>query len=284
MDILEFVTETAPSPESLYATFRARRDEAARMPQGNLALINTAWMYGKPGEWETVWMAPGQWSAVGSGEKGIRLRATAEDGVSINGSLVDGETTVFARDSETPSAITFADGKTGTVIVNEEGIYALRVWDENSDDIVNFGSIDAFDYNPDWVVTGTFTAIEGGREVAVSQVQSQGATKAKVIPGDITFTVDGVTYSPLAFVEGRALMIVFSDATSGDSTYSVGRFLLCAPNPDGTITLDFNRAYLPPCAFNYNFNCPIPPDENRFPFAVTAGEKNVLNRDGSLLH
>ena len=64
----------------------------------------------------------------------------------------------------------------------------------------------------------------------------------------------------------------------------MGRFLLCAPNPDGSITLDFNRAYLPPCAFNYNFNCPIPPDENRFPFAVTAGEKNVLNREGSLLH
>jgi uncharacterized protein (DUF1684 family) len=254
------------------------------MPQGNLALINTAWMCGKPGEWETVWMAQGEWSAVEAGDKGIRLRATANDGVSVNGSLIEGETTVFARDTETPSSITFADGKTGTVIVNEEGIYALRVWDENSDDISNFGGIDAFDYDPAWVITGTFTPIEGGREVGVSQVQSQGATKSKVIPGDISFTVDGTDYSPLAFVEGRALMIVFSDATSGDSTYSVGRFLLCAPNPDGSITLDFNRAYLPPCAFNYNFNCPIPPDENRFPFAVTAGEKNVLNREGSLLH
>jgi hypothetical protein len=59
---------------------------------------------------------------------------------------------------------------------------------------------------------------------------------------------------------------------------------MCAPNPDGTITLDFNRAYLPPCAFNYNFNCPMPPVANRFSFAIEAGEKNVLNRDGGLLH
>jgi uncharacterized protein (DUF1684 family) len=79
-------------------------------------------------------------------------------------------------------------------------------------------------------------------------------------------------------------MIVFSDATSGQSSYSVGRFLMVAPNPDGSITLDFNRAYLPPCAFSYNFNCPMPPAENRFPFAVLAGEKNVLNAAGELLH
>ena len=79
-------------------------------------------------------------------------------------------------------------------------------------------------------------------------------------------------------------MIVFSDATSGPVSYSVGRFLMVAPNPDGTITLDFNRAYLPPCAFSYNFNCPMPPAENRFPFAVEAGEKNVLNKSGELLH
>ena len=50
------------------------------------------------------------------------------------------------------------------------------------------------------------------------------------------------------------------------------------------ITLDFNRAYLPPCAFNYNFNCPMPPAENRFSFKVEAGEKNVVNKAGELLH
>jgi uncharacterized protein len=95
---------------------------------------------------------------------------------------------------------------------------------------------------------------------------------------------DGVDYNLAAFKSGRALQLVFADSTNGDSTYSVGRFLFVAPNADGTITLDFNRAILPPCAFSYNFNCPLPPKQNRFGVPIEAGEKNVLKKDGSLLH
>ena len=108
--------------------------------------------------------------------------------------------------------------------------------------------------------------------------------KKRSIPGSIRFTHDGADYDLAAFKSGRALQLVFADATNGDSTYSVGRFLYLAPNPDGTITLDFNRAVIPPCAFSYAFNCPLPPKQNRFPFAVEAGEKNALAKDGSLLH
>ena len=41
---------------------------------------------------------------------------------------------------------------------------------------------------------------------------------------------------------------------------------------------------LPPCAFSYAFNCPLPPKQNRFPFAIEAGEKLPLTKDGSPLH
>jgi uncharacterized protein (DUF1684 family) len=115
-------------------------------------------------------------------------------------------------------------------------------------------------------------------------LKDDGHTRDEVIPGRITFERDGTEYDLAAFKSGRALQLVFGDTTNGDSTYSVGRFLFLAPNPDGTITLDFNRAVLPPCAFSYAFNCPLPPQQNRFPFAVEAGEKNVLAKDGSLLH
>ena len=53
---------------------------------------------------------------------------------------------------------------------------------------------------------------------------------------------------------------------------------------DGTITLDFNRAVLPPCAFSYAFNCPMPPKQNRFPFPIEAGEKLPLDKAGAPLH
>ena len=281
---LAVVTAENPTPEELHAVFRARRAEAVTMPQGNLALINTSWFYAAPGEWELVWGAGGQWAAPAAGINGVAVKATLADGVVLNGVPLDGESVAFGKGAETPTTISFADGKTGSVIVNEEGIYGLRVWDSQSDDIQNFGGIDTYDFNPDWVVQGRFLPIEGGKAVGVAHLKDEGNAREKTIPGDIVFTHDGVEYTIAAFVEGRALMLVFSDATSGSETYSVGRFLLCAPAPDGSITLDFNRAFLPPCAFSYNFNCPIPPEQNRFPFKVEAGEKNVLAKSGELLH
>jgi uncharacterized protein (DUF1684 family) len=38
--------------------------------------------------------------------------------------------------------------------------------------------------------------------------------------------------------------------------------------------VDFNKAYNPPCAFTDYSTCPLPPQENRLDFAVTAGEKD----------
>jgi uncharacterized protein (DUF1684 family) len=47
-----------------------------------------------------------------------------------------------------------------------------------------------------------------------------------------------------------------------------------APAADGTVTLDFNRAYNLPCAFSdFVPVCPAAPPCNRLPFAVEAGEK-----------
>lgn len=273
-----------PTPQELHTVFRARRREMVTSPQGQLALTVTHWFYGAPGETESVWGVPGLWAALPDGEQGLSLTASPSDAIVVDGSLVDDTVVVRAKDSGAPSAITLSETRSATVIVGDDGKYALRVWDSVSEAIQNFGEIDTFDYNPDWVITGTFTPVEGGRSVEVEHIKDAGATRDKVVPGDITFSHEGVDYHPAAFVEGRALMMVFADATNGDTTYGVGRFLMCAPNPDGTITLDFNRAFLPPCAFSHNFNCPMPPAQNRFPFAVNAGEKNVLNSAGELLH
>lgn len=278
------MTENPPTAEQLYATFRERRNQAVTTPQGNLALTNTAWFYGLPGVEEQVWGVPGWWSTREGDQPGISLRAEATDGIIVDDQVVDGTIVVRAKNDENSSSIVFGEGVTGFVIANEEGRYALRVWNAQSDDINNFGGIDAYAYNPAWVIQATFTPIEGGRAVGVDHLKDEGKTREKIIPADIAFAHDGVDYSVAAFQEGRALLLVFADATSGVATYSVGRFLMCAPNADGTITLDFNRSYLPPCAFSHNFNCPMPPESNRFAFSIEAGEKNVLNREGGLLH
>jgi hypothetical protein len=280
------VTETAASadPRDAYNVFRSRRNEMVMLPQGNLALVLTQWFTGEAEAFETVWGIPGEWALAPSTDSGLLVRAGHSDGIFVDDEPVDGVVLVHAKNSENPSTLRFSDEKSGFVIANEEGHFALRVWDPHCDERANFGQIDAYDYNPNWVVEASFEPIPGGRAVGVDHLKDEGSTRDKMIPADIKFTVDGEEYSVAAFQEGRALLLVFSDATSGDETYSVGRFLMCAPNPDGSITLDFNRAYLPPCAFSYHFNCPMPPPQNRFPFAVRAGEKQVLNKSGELLH
>lgn len=276
------MTDTpAPStPAERYAAFRERRALAVVQPQGPLALVNTQWV----GEEQTVWGVPGRWAPAPAGESGLHVTASAAEGIHVDGDLVDGTVHVRGKDDPHPSEIVFNDHTTGFVIAGDDGLYALRVWDAKSEGIQKFGGIDAFDYAPEWVVTGTFREIEGGAVVGFEHLKSDGKTRGEVVPGEIRFTHEGVEYDIAAFKSGRALQLVFADATNGDDTYSVGRFLFIAPNADGTITLDFNTAILPPCAFSYAFNCPLPPKQNRFPFRVEAGEKNALAADGSLLH
>jgi uncharacterized protein len=280
MDRMTDTTTSTPTAAQAYATYHSRRELAVVQPKGSLALVNTQWIDAE----QTIWGVPGVWAPLPDGESGLRVTATAADKITVDGVLVDGSAVVRAKNDPNPSEIVFSETVTGFVIASEAGSYALRVWDANSEGIQEFGSIDAFPYNPDWVITATWSEIPGGMTVGFEHLKDDGSTRDEVVPGSITFSKDGVDYNLAAFKAGHALQLVFADATSGDSTYSVGRFLFLAPNADGTITLDFNRAVLPPCAFSYNFNCPLPPKQNRFAVAIEAGEKNVLKKNGSLLH
>ena len=275
-------TATAPTPSAAERRdrFHALREQAAQTPRGFLALVNTQWI----GEEQTIWGVPGTWAPRGAGESGLIVTATAADGVEVDGAVVDGAVVVRGRDDPEPSAVRFDERTTGTVIRGEDGQYALRVWDAESDAVRGFGGISVFEHDPAWVVTGTFTPNPAGTTVGFSHIKDEGATRELPVPGDIAVRIGGEEHRIAAFKDGNRLQLVFADATSGEDTYGVGRFLFLAPNPDGSITLDFNYAVLPPCAFSYNFNCPMPPRQNRFPFRIEAGEKQVLGTDGSPLH
>ncbi|PJJ63310.1 DUF1684 domain-containing protein [Compostimonas suwonensis] len=278
-------TETGNDPRAELDAFHERRRRAVTSRQGNLALVNTQWITGDPdAAAQPVWGVPGLWSPLPKGVSGLKVTAAASEGIVVDGELVDGETIVAGKDSINPSSIVFDDTTTGYVIASDDGDYALRVWDAASEAIGDFGSIDAFPYDPEWVVEANYTPIEGGSIVGIEHLKDEGRTRDKVVPASITFSKDGVDYDLAAFQDDGGLLLVFADATNGDSSYSVGRFMRVTPGQNGTITLDFNRAYLPPCAFSYNFNCPMPPAQNRFAVPIEAGEKNVLARNGELLH
>jgi len=67
------------------------------------------------------------------------------------------------------------------------------------------------------------------------------------------------------------LFIPYMDLTSGNSSYSGGRYIdLLIPNGD-ILIIDFNKSYNPYCAYNHKYSCPIPPSENSLNVRIEAG-------------
>jgi uncharacterized protein (DUF1684 family) len=71
------------------------------------------------------------------------------------------------------------------------------------------------------------------------------------------------------------LFLPFTDLTSGTETYANGRYIDLTTKDivNNMVTIDFNKAYNPYCAYvTGKYNCPIPPKENDLAVTVRAGE------------
>ena len=96
--------------------------------------------------------------------------------------------------------------------------------------------------------------------------------------GTLAFTLIGEPLTLTAFAEVedtglRRLFVPFGDLTNGRETYQGGRYLDLDLKGSGVYDLDFNRAYNPYCVFNPQYECPVPPRENRLTVPVHAGER-----------
>jgi len=161
---------------------------------------------------------------------------------------------------------------TWTIIKREDKI-GVRFRNLKSDNVSSFKGIAHFPINEKFKIKSflqppieTYLMISN---VLGQQVDSKNA-------GKLQFTYQGKPYSLDVIDEGEEqLFITFGDATSGATTYSAGRFIyINKPDAKGNTFIDFNQAFNPPCAFTKFATCPLPPPQNRLPFAITAGEKN----------
>ncbi len=80
-------------------------------------------------------------------------------------------------------------------------------------------------------------------------------------------------------VYGGGIFLPFRDATSGETTYGGGRYLLdtvkgadLGSTGDGKLVLDLNFAYHPSCHYSYRWSCPLAGPESRLAARVEAGE------------
>lgn len=134
-----------------------------------------------------------------------------------------------------------------------------------------------FEPNERYKVEATVEVLEKPQPIDIKT--SQGATETYLGYAYLHFELQGKPYKLFALRRKRfdpMLWVGFKDQTSGKESYGAGRYLdLAYRNGQKKITLDFNLAYNPYCAYNEGFVCPIPPQENNLPTRIEAGEKNM---------
>ena len=124
--------------------------------------------------------------------------------------------------------------------------------------------------NPELALT---LEIEPADGTEVNVQTTDGAVRTYRREGTVSFEVEGEPATLTLYSTGHdGLFLPFRDATSGKETYGAGRYLDLQPNGDGTVTIDFNYAYNPFCAYDEAYSCPLPPVENWLQVPIEAGE------------
>lgn len=145
-------------------------------------------------------------------------------------------------------------------------------------DSIAFNGLNYFPVDAKYRIDARLTEIT--QKKPVSLPTSDGREKTYLEYAYAEFTLEGVD-NKLLILEimdmgpyRGTLFLAFADKTSAGETYGAGRYLDIKKVPGAkSITLDFNEAYNPYCAYNDNYSCPFPPKENILAVAIQAGEK-----------
>jgi uncharacterized protein len=177
------------------------------------------------------------------------------------------------RDDSGPGADELVAGTVRLVVHVSGGARSLRVRDPNGPLAKGFRGFSWFPIDLTYRVIGRFHADPEPRKIPV--VNTFGDVDEYTTGGVVEFQLQGRTLRLRPFTtRPKRFYIVFKDLSSGHETYEAARFLYADLAEDGTVVLDFNQAYNPPCAFNPFTTCPFPLPENRLPIKVLAGEKD----------
>jgi uncharacterized protein (DUF1684 family) len=154
----------------------------------------------------------------------------------------------------------------------------LRTWDEDSPMRESFVLPDYFDVSNEWRVAARFEPYD--EPVFLRFPDVTGGEVEYRAPGELHFRKDGRSHSLIATAgeNSRSYFILMWDSTATANTYQGGRYLRAdLPDESGWTTIDFNRAYNPPCVFTAYSVCALPPRENWLELHVSAGEQRPEN-------
>lgn len=259
--------------------WRQEKDTILSAPDGWLSLVGLSWLNDGA---NTIGAAddsdvqltganiPAQLGTLELVEGRVTLHVTTDAPVTVDGTQT--REAVLRPDTDPDGASQVKLGTVTFFVIERSGSYAIRIRDSENPARLSFGGRRWFPVDSAAVVNGVFRPHEKPRKLEV--VTSAGNTQVMTNPGLVEFALNGETLTLEAFeASGDQIWFVFKDASSGRSTYGAGRFLYATLAADGSVVLDFNRAYHPPCAFTHFAACPLPPKGNTLSVEVLAGER-----------
>jgi uncharacterized protein len=263
------------------SAWRARRIDSLTSDSGWLTLAGLFWL--KPGDntfgraasnaliLDNAALAATAGSFVLTGET-VRFVAGTGAGVTHEGRPVAALDLTSDANGE-PTVL--ASGALRFFVIERAGNLGVRVRDLNNPHRLNFQGLSYFPVSSAWVLNARFEPYQPAHHIKIMNIL--GMEEDAVSPGAVVFVMGGREWRLDAVLEepgDTELFIMFADATSGHETYGAGRFLYIPLPVNGTVAVDFNKAYNPPCALNDFATCPLPPFQNRLKLKVEAGEKS----------
>jgi len=182
---------------------------------------------------------------------------------------VDGQERELWADSADVAKV----GRLSLFVIKRGDRYGIRMKDPDSEYRREFKGIEYWGPKEEYRVKAKWVA----EPARIPVLNVLGQTEDMESPGYALFRLNGqdLRLRPVFEEPGaHELFYIFRDQTSGKESYGAGRFLYSDLPKDGTVLLDFNKAYNPPCAFTPYATCPLPPAENRMAVRVEAGEKS----------
>jgi uncharacterized protein (DUF1684 family) len=274
MITLQSEFEAAVDDTAFAAEWRAWHDAHEKNradPHGSLAVTSLNWLDETPTRYPD---APGEWSTSAAGPV-----VALADGERI---VIDGQN-IAGRHSfgviPERGGVTVSAGDAEFEVARRGGVDILRPRHPTHPTLVDYAGTPVYPPNSRWNVHGVFVPFDAPKPVTVGSV-SEGLEHVYDSPGVIEFELGGESLSLTAFngPTPGSLFVLFTDATSGVTTYAANRSLqIDAPDDSGRVIVDFNKATNLPCAYTEFATCPLPPAENRLPVGIEAGEKTPLH-------
>lgn len=248
-----------------WEAWRARRAAMLCAPDGPPSLVATYWL----AETGSVPGVAGTWSEK---DGGVELSLPPGAEVVVDGHHQPGPVVALAPGELVGRRLRFAS--LTVQVTTREGRRGVRVFDHSR--AGRLRSLGAYPPDPSFALNGRYEPMPAPSTVGYSYALESSSREVEV-PGVVRFGLGGRDYGVNPLLDEGSLLLVFADGTTGKGSRPPSRFLLITPPPEGldhsgTVQLDFNRAFLPPCAFSDEFNCPLPPSHHRLDGDVTAGE------------